>query len=266
MCAIEDILASWYDSNIEDTLFLAQENRYTASLFLYRLTPPSSDKFGQTSPLKRTAGLASSSLSPSIDNLQNAAKTKHPDSFYLAQKMWKRQVWAHLWILLHFPSSAKVKACCLILRKYETMGFETLAFLWLQFIWDKTYILYQITNALLIILARPLSFSLVAPWPPLLALRRLPRARNATDLLSQPILPTYVTHRAANTLPAHFSTPSEKSWELFQKVGWAGKGVVGLATIYVGGTLESPRWLDPLCFLRVLLHAAWGGLGPGQKY
>ena len=47
---------------------------------------------------------------------------------------------------------------------------------------------------------------------------------------------------------------------------WAGKGVVGLATIYVGGTLESPRWLDPLCFLRVLPHAAWGGLGPGQKY
>ena len=39
-------------------------------------------------------------------------------------------------------------------------------FLWLQFIWDKTRILYQITNALTIILARPLSFSLVAPWPP----------------------------------------------------------------------------------------------------
>ena len=42
---------------------------------------------------------------------------------------------------------------------------------------------------------------------PLLALRRLPRATNATDLLSQPILPTYVTHRPANTLSARFSTP-----------------------------------------------------------
>ena len=51
--------------------------------------------------------------------------------------------------------------------------FATLAFLWLQFIWDKTYILYQITNALLIILARPLSFSLVAPWPPLVGLENV---------------------------------------------------------------------------------------------
>ena len=83
MFAIEDTLASWYDSNIEDTLFLVQENRYTASLFLYRLTPPSSHKFGQTSPLKRTAGLASSSLSPSIDKLQNAAKTNIPIHFVL---------------------------------------------------------------------------------------------------------------------------------------------------------------------------------------
>ena len=124
-------------------------------------------------------------------------------------------------------------------RFFDCNSFET-----------KPIFFIKITNALMIILARPLSFSLVAPWPPLLALRWLPRARNATDLLSQPILPTYVTHRPANTLPAHFSTPSEKSWELFQKVGWAGKGVVGLATIYVGGTLESPRWLDPLCLGR----------------
>ena len=144
--------------------------------------------------------------------------------------------------------------------------FATLAFLWLQFIWHKTYILDKNNKCFdghFIMVSLFLSSCTLTP---LLALRRLPRARNATDLLSQPILPTYVTHRAASTLPAHFSTPSEKSWELFQKVGWAGKGVVGLATIYVGGTLESPRWLDPLCFLRVLLHAAWGGLGPGQKY
>ena len=40
MCALEDTLASWYNSNIEDTLFVAQENCYTASHFLYRLTHP----------------------------------------------------------------------------------------------------------------------------------------------------------------------------------------------------------------------------------
>ena len=78
---------------------MAQEHCYAASLFLYRLTHPPSHKFGQTSPLKRTAGLEPSSLSPSIDKLQKAAK-KHLDSFcFCAEDVKKTSVSASVDII-----------------------------------------------------------------------------------------------------------------------------------------------------------------------
>ena len=180
--------------------------------------------------------------------------------------MWRRQVWAHLWILLHFPSSAKVKACCLILRKYETMGFWNLSVSLIAiYLRKKQYSLsnnecfddYFSTASL---------FLPGCTLTPLVGLENVAQGdeRNRFALAANFAHLRYPPTRQHTTCALFHSL--ENSWELFQKVGWAGKGVVGLATIYVGGTLESPRWLDPLCFLRVLLHAAWGGLGPGQKY
>ena len=180
--------------------------------------------------------------------------------------MWKRQVWAHLWILLYFPSSAKVKACCLILRKYETMGFYNFAVSLIAIYLrqnphslsnNKCFDDYSSTASL---------FLPSCTLTPLVGLEKVAPGdeRNRFALAANFAHLRYPPTRQHTTSALFHSL--EKSWELFQKVGWAGKGVGGLATIYVGGTLESPRWLDPLCFLRVLLHAAWRGLGPGQKY